>query len=666
MATGKPKEAALVLEEVDRLAPGVSNVQEALAHARAMLGRGSMEGLRADLEAIPLPPSLVEGAKSALASTDTSKLYPGEAWSLREHIQIWDWKQGQDARTTCRQIIEITDTPAIRSFSTLTVAFKGYSEKVNVNSLDVRDTEGKVIASFKRGEMFVQDEAGALANGNKILTIPVPALRKGCVIEFVYTKSLTGTAERFPHVMATIPEVGPLVYGAVAFQGELGKLRFGSTSRLSGSGGTELMTYVTERAGKRSGTSYLPRYDRWGLICWATDKRATWEEEADTYLAEIREYLDRTDFAAGVVEDLELTGKAPEEAVRDIVRWMNRKFRYEGLEFGRRARIPSPGSQTLARGFGDCKDFSVMIRAVLKEVGIDAEIALVNSAGILREDLPSLDQFDHMVVYLPEMDGRILDGTMNHFNTPDALGTGAIGARAFLPESDPPRFVAMRELESTVRTAKITRTVEINPENGDTQVAETCTLSPAYSSMLRYAFSSIAEADRDTFAENAFRRVEPRLDLGGLELENLEDPFAPLIVRLEYKVPSMFQLNDGILSGSVPGVMESLLFKLDPDRDRDIGVEVRSEENLNFQTTVKIPVGFEWLPPEKSELAFSDAPLTEGQLERTKNGESVRIAGHFALKATDGPVENFNRIVTSNNRMFDAMAMRLRFAAKGE
>lgn len=662
MSTGKPKEAAIVFEELDKLVPGNQSVREALAQAQAMQGRGSMEGIRPDLEAISIPASVAKNATDTLKETDVEKLYPGEAWIYREYLQLWDWKEGQDAKNTCRQVIEIVDTPAIRAFSSLTVSFKGYSERVNVNVLNVRNPDGEIVGSFNREEIYVQDEAGALANGNKILTVPVPSLRKGSVIEFVYTKSLIGTAEQFPMVIAGIPETSPLVYAAIAFRGDLGKVLFKNTTGFEATGGSDLKLYEERGIQRRIGSAYTPHYDRWSKFCWAADNRATWEDEATEYLKEIEGCLTDTKFAAEVVRDLELTGKDPGEITRTVVRWMNRNFRYEGLEFGRRARIPAPGGKTLSRGFGDCKDFTVMIRAILREAGMKADLALVNSTGVLREDLPSLDQFDHMVVFLPDMDGRILDGTLTYFNTPDALGDYAIGAKAFLLEADPPRFAEMREVDSVLRSASVNRTVDIDAKNGDATVSETCIISPAHASMLRYGFSSVAAAERVRLAEGAFRSIIPQLLLSSLKFDNLDDPFAPLVVRLEYHIPSSFQLVDGILSGSVPDLMERWLFKLNPERGRSIGMEIRAKEHLAFHTLVKIPDGHEWLPPAEKEQFISEPQKLDARVSRKQVANEIQIDGSLTLSVSEGDEEDFGKIVRANEKLFEALSNRLRFS----
>lgn len=79
--------------------------------------------------------------------------------------------------------------------------------------------------------------------------------------------------------------------------------------------------------------------------------------------------------------------------VQDQVRYM-----FVGLDNG--GYNPAPADQTWSRRFGDCKGKTVLLLAILHELGIEAEAVMVNSqAGDdLDSRLPKLDVFDHVLV----------------------------------------------------------------------------------------------------------------------------------------------------------------------------------------------------------------------------------------------------------------------------
>jgi tetratricopeptide (TPR) repeat protein/transglutaminase-like putative cysteine protease len=96
---------------------------------------------------------------------------------------------------------------------------------------------------------------------------------------------------------------------------------------------------------------------------------------------------------------------------------------------------PHAAAVVLARGYGDCKDKSVLIIAMLRSLGIKAQLALIRTrrVGRVHGNVPS-QQFNHAVVYLPKQAGvaraRFLDATAENLDIGtlrgDVQGTKAL------------------------------------------------------------------------------------------------------------------------------------------------------------------------------------------------------------------------------------------------
>src|SRR5205085_52801 len=86
--------------------------------------------------------------------------------------------------------------------------------------------------------------------------------------------------------------------------------------------------------------------------------------------------------------------------------------RYVALEFGIHGYKPYRVSQVLSRRFGDCKDKASLMVAMLKAVGVDAQIVLLRTrrGGELDPSPASLAVFDHAIAYVPTLN-MYLDGT---------------------------------------------------------------------------------------------------------------------------------------------------------------------------------------------------------------------------------------------------------------
>ena len=67
------------------------------------------------------------------------------------------------------------------------------------------------------------------------------------------------------------------------------------------------------------------------------------------------------------------------DRVRAVYDFVVTSTRYVGLEFGIHGFKPYKVTQVLARRFGDCKDKAALLIALLREVGVSAELVLVRT-----------------------------------------------------------------------------------------------------------------------------------------------------------------------------------------------------------------------------------------------------------------------------------------------
>ncbi|HEY6544874.1 MAG TPA: DUF3857 domain-containing protein, partial [Dokdonella sp.] len=84
----------------------------------------------------------------------------------------------------------------------------------------------------------------------------------------------------------------------------------------------------------------------------------------------------------------------------EALRFVQREIRYLGVEIGPGSHAPNQPSLVFQRRFGDCKDKALLLLAMLRELGIEARAALVNTAGWPVEQVrqPHPGAFDHVIV----------------------------------------------------------------------------------------------------------------------------------------------------------------------------------------------------------------------------------------------------------------------------
>jgi hypothetical protein len=97
-----------------------------------------------------------------------------------------------------------------------------------------------------------------------------------------------------------------------------------------------------------------------------------------------------------------LRNKAPDEPGRLLaaLRFVQDEIRYLGIELGEHSHQPHTPEVVLERRFGDCKDKARLLVALLRPLGIEANVALVNP-GLgrgLDDRAPSPLAFNHAIV----------------------------------------------------------------------------------------------------------------------------------------------------------------------------------------------------------------------------------------------------------------------------
>lgn len=97
----------------------------------------------------------------------------------------------------------------------------------------------------------------------------------------------------------------------------------------------------------------------------------------------------------------EISGKNVDQAaqVRAALDHVQHKLAFSSANLGKWTSEPRPIADTLRRRVGDCKGKSVVLRAILRELGVASELVLVNLEGAdLREVMPGPSKVDHVIL----------------------------------------------------------------------------------------------------------------------------------------------------------------------------------------------------------------------------------------------------------------------------
>jgi transglutaminase-like putative cysteine protease len=99
------------------------------------------------------------------------------------------------------------------------------------------------------------------------------------------------------------------------------------------------------------------------------------------------------------------------EKIDALYRWVVKNIRYVSVIIDRSGVIPNHTEEILTRGYGDCKDLSNLLWALLKAVDVEASPALINLGDSYNVEGPAtISPFNHVILHLP-VENLYLDPT---------------------------------------------------------------------------------------------------------------------------------------------------------------------------------------------------------------------------------------------------------------
>lgn len=134
-----------------------------------------------------------------------------------------------------------------------------------------------------------------------------------------------------------------------------------------------------------------------------------------------------------IADSIKLNAKNQTEIIQGIFYWVKDHIKYIAFEDGDGGFTPRNANDIFRKRYGDCKDYSSIIKQMLNSVGVEAYLAWVGTVELpYSYSIISPSASNHMIVAVPyKGDYLYLDGTS--FNTPYNMQSGFIqGKETFI------------------------------------------------------------------------------------------------------------------------------------------------------------------------------------------------------------------------------------------
>ena len=363
----------------------------------------------------PLLKALLEAEAFALPAADllraSAAVPPHPRYSvlaLMESNRL-SYDEGGRGTGTLRYVFRVDRDAAIQGWGTVQAGWLPWLEQRPVIRARVITPDGQehVLDPATLGDAQTPEDSPEMFQDRRLLRGPLPKLQVGAVVEVeIRTQDLRpfsscGVRRTVPlfsnvpvqgsRLVIELPASAPLVWSLDALPREtLQRAVKGNRLTLRVEQGPTLPP---------KGREPYQAWDQdpWPALTFATTR--SWAAVVAEYRGIVEGRLQGADLKAWVQAAV---GDAKErtQVIDRILTRLHQQVRYIGLEFGEAAIVPRTPAETLRRGYGDCKDKSTLLVALLREAGIEAHLALLR-AGNGRDfspEYPGLAAFNHAIV----------------------------------------------------------------------------------------------------------------------------------------------------------------------------------------------------------------------------------------------------------------------------
>lgn len=339
-----------------------------------------------------------------------------------------------------------------------------------------------------------------------------------------------------------------------------------------------------------------------------------------------------------VLEQIRQRAATPEAQAAEALAWVQNEIRYYSIVVGSSSHRPNPPGVTVRQRFGDCKDKSLLLAAMLRRLGVDAVPALV--ASQLRhkasELLPTPKAFDHVIVHARIGERTYwLDGTRTYQGRLlESIGFTPFGKAFLIGASSPAHWADVIRPPAYRSGVEVVETFTVRTFGEPVQLQLEQRFRGALAEWMRNQVAASGLVRTMESVQSDYARDFPNLAATG-EASLTDDAQANLVtVTQTFNVPAPFSYENG--RAKMAGLYARSLvpwLRYPGAAERRYPLALPFQENLEHSIVVDLPNKLEVTPPppdswQDKHYALSSRILVEGR----------RVSFRYAARALQDSV----------------------------
>lgn len=538
--------------------------------------------------------------------------------------------------------VHLESSADVDEWSTYSIYLDDHRNLVEIETYAVTPAGERIVVKKKHHDVNESARGGVLADSASYRLVEFPKLPAGSVLHISHT---VREAPYFPASGISLGSDDDIASLEVEIEGPSG-LRFRVDGQADGWGPDSFR--IEQQPGRvRVVGEGLPKVDppdlapgdarRGPVLRYSWDGQGTWSGVAGWY-ERLLDSLGTSPEVAAQARRLTEGRETPREKLDALLAYTSEKVRYVAVEMGIGGFVPTAPPETLARGWGDCKDKVKLLIDMLETVGIEAHPALILSGRNRRIDreFPSPYQFNHAIVAVPVTGQELAVGD----NDPVADGylfldpTDSKGSSRWLHAAvqDQDVLVVAGERSALVRTPRLFDRdlrelrvdLDLSPDGGAAGQA-TLVLGGRYGDSFRHLLAEVSSDRVEEVVRSMLAGLLPGVDLTSIGWGDETDAGPPRTTLMaQVGLPGLVQGSGDRRSFQLPGIAGTP--DLDVLEERTLPVVV-APGTVRESWSLRLPQG---LCPDEPRSWQASNPL--GSFEQVVDGEASDTGGVLTVE----------------------------------
>lgn len=339
------------------------------------------------------------------------------------------------------------------------------------------------------------------------------------------------------------------------------------------------------------------------------------------------------------------------------IRFVQDEIRYLGFESGISAYKPHPPAQVAGQRYGDCKDKSLLLVALLREKGFEAYPVLVNT--VLKDELvntlPNPKVFDHCIVTFKK-------DSVFHFVDPTIANQGGNLQHMVLPDYRYGLVIKAGETQLTeiptspAPTISVQELITVSQPGGNTDMIVRTEYTGSRADFIRQYFRNESNTQISKQYTEFYRNLYPSIyATDSVHLYDYErNTTNKVIVEEYYAIPEFWRADEDStqLSGDVyPLILENFV-NLSQSAERTMPYYLG--EPITFTQVSQLEMPEPW-------FVNTDNTVIDGKgfyyaSAVSQSGNTIVVRHNYELSRSHISAEEVTDVLASHDRIMDELS----------